>query len=219
MASPKAAKKKKQQQKHVVDFKETHDITGQEAQGFGWIKGPVGPLGREVAVGIPWCNRPLESLPPRFRTFLVVLTFYTTSGTTRKRVGEVALRVARLGWKLRVEGPERWQPRQLGENGVGTLAPTTARCKIGLVELIKDGSRRLWVVSNMPSPKQTRNSERKFGKNPKNPVKMEWVERWLCTVDRLSDHDHLSTGKSEGYEGPFERDGTIRQGRGVKWHT
>ncbi|PKI48753.1 hypothetical protein CRG98_030854 [Punica granatum] len=35
---------------------------GQEAQGFGWIKGPLGPLGREAAVGIPWFTRPLGSL-------------------------------------------------------------------------------------------------------------------------------------------------------------
>ncbi|PKI42434.1 hypothetical protein CRG98_037165 [Punica granatum] len=92
------------------------------------------------------------------------------------------------------------------------------RCKIGLVELLRDRSRRSWVVPNVPSPKQTRNSERKFGKNAKNPVKRERVERWLCTVDWLSDRDHLSTGKSEGYEGPFERDGMTRQGRGAKWH-
>ncbi|OWM72672.1 hypothetical protein CDL15_Pgr010273 [Punica granatum] len=67
-------------------------------------------------------------------------------------------------WALRVTGPERWQQRQLGENGVGTLAPTTARCKIRLVRLLRGGSRRSWTVSNMPNPGQARNSERKFGK-------------------------------------------------------
>ncbi|PKI78946.1 hypothetical protein CRG98_000658 [Punica granatum] len=139
----------------------------------------------------------------------------TRASPTSKRV------VPRHGMHIRTmygQGPERWQPRQLEENEVGTLAPTTARCKIGLVELLRDGSRCSWVVPNVPSPKQTRHSERKFGKNAKNPVKRERVERWLCTVDRLSDRDHLSTGKSEGYEGPFERDGTTRQGRGAKWH-
>ncbi|PKI58489.1 hypothetical protein CRG98_021112 [Punica granatum] len=55
--------------------------------------------------------------------------------------------------------PIRWQQRQLGENGVGTLAPTTARCKIGLVGLLRDGSRRSWVALSVPSPRQARNSE------------------------------------------------------------
>ncbi|PKI64644.1 hypothetical protein CRG98_014960 [Punica granatum] len=32
------------------------------------------------------------------------------------------------------ERPEGRQPRQVGENGVGTLAPTTARCEVGLLE-------------------------------------------------------------------------------------
>ncbi|OWM75286.1 hypothetical protein CDL15_Pgr008357 [Punica granatum] len=45
-------------------------------------------------------------------------------------------------WALRVEGSERWQPRQLGKNGVGTLAPTTARCEIGLLGLLKGRPRR-----------------------------------------------------------------------------
>ncbi|PKI26062.1 hypothetical protein CRG98_049249, partial [Punica granatum] len=47
-----------------------------------------------------------------------------------------------------------------------------------------------------------------------DPVKKERVERRLCTVDRPSDRDHLFTGESEGYEGPFEREGTTRQSRG-----
>ncbi|PKI38546.1 hypothetical protein CRG98_041063 [Punica granatum] len=116
--------------------------------------------------------------------------------TRSERVGEAALRVARLGWKLWVTGSERWQQRQLGENRVGTLAPTTARCKIGPVELRRDGSRHSWVVPNVPSPRQARNSERKFGKNVKNPVKRERVKRWFCPVDRPSD---LGSG---GYRNP-----------------
>ncbi|OWM77180.1 hypothetical protein CDL15_Pgr027118 [Punica granatum] len=43
-------------------------------------------------------------------------------------------------------------------------------------------------------------------------------ERWLCTVDRPSDRDHLFTGEGEGGEEPFERDGTTRRSRGRKWH-
>ncbi|PKI68508.1 hypothetical protein CRG98_011104 [Punica granatum] len=77
---------------------------------------------------------------------------------------------------------------------VGTRALATARCKIGLVVLLRDGSRRSWVVSNVPSPRQARD------------------------MDRLSDRDHLFTGESEGREEPFERDGTTRRSRGKKWH-
>ncbi|OWM87031.1 hypothetical protein CDL15_Pgr006195 [Punica granatum] len=44
------------------------------------------------------------------------------------------------------------------------------------------------------------------------------MKRWLCTVDRPSDRDHLFTGEGEGCEEPFERDGTTRQGGGVKRH-
>ncbi|OWM75322.1 hypothetical protein CDL15_Pgr012282 [Punica granatum] len=51
-----------------------------------------------------------------------------------------------------------------------------------------------------------------------DPVKKEPVERRLCTVDRPSDRDHLFTGESEGYEGPFEREGMTRQSFGEKWH-
>ncbi|PKI52416.1 hypothetical protein CRG98_027197 [Punica granatum] len=51
-----------------------------------------------------------------------------------------------------------------------------------------------------------------------DPVKKERVERRLSTVERPSDRDHLFTGESEGYEGPFERDGTTWQSRGRKWH-
>ncbi|OWM65106.1 hypothetical protein CDL15_Pgr002266 [Punica granatum] len=96
------------------------------------------------------------------------------------------------------------------ENGVDTLAPATSRCKVGLVGLLRDGSRRLWVVPNVPSPRQARNSERKFTKKAKNPTKRKRVKRWLCTVDRPSDRDHLFTGEGEGCEEPFERDGTTR---------
>ncbi|OWM67441.1 hypothetical protein CDL15_Pgr027198 [Punica granatum] len=44
------------------------------------------------------------------------------------------------------------------------------------------------------------------------------MKRWLCTVDRPSDRDHLFTGEGEGCEEPFERDGTTRQSHGAKWH-
>ncbi|PKI68250.1 hypothetical protein CRG98_011330, partial [Punica granatum] len=92
-----------------------------------------------------------------------------------RRVGEVALRVARLGSRLRVEGPERWQSRQLGKNGVGTLAPVTARCKVGLFGLLREGSRWPWVEPSVPRPEQTRKCERKFGKNERNPVREKRV--------------------------------------------
>ncbi|OWM64716.1 hypothetical protein CDL15_Pgr005979 [Punica granatum] len=104
------------------------------------------------------------------------------------------------------------------KNGVGTLAPVTTRRKIGFVGLLRDGSRHSWIVPNMPNPKQTRNSEIKLGRNQVDPVKEKRVERWLCTVDRPSDRDHLFTGEGEGCEEPFERDGTTRRSRGKKWH-
>ncbi|OWM82696.1 hypothetical protein CDL15_Pgr024848 [Punica granatum] len=44
------------------------------------------------------------------------------------------------------------------------------------------------------------------------------MKRRLCTVVWLSDRDYFFTGESEGYEGPFERDGTTRQSRGREWH-
>ncbi|PKI33227.1 hypothetical protein CRG98_046382, partial [Punica granatum] len=69
------------------------------------------------------------------------------------------------------EGSESWQPRQSVEKRVGTRAPATARCKIGLVGLLRDGSRRPWVVPNVPSPRQARKWERKFGKSENNPVR------------------------------------------------
>ncbi|PKI74821.1 hypothetical protein CRG98_004839 [Punica granatum] len=44
------------------------------------------------------------------------------------------------------------------------------------------------------------------------------VKRWLCTVDRPSDRDHLFKGEGEGCDEPFERDGTTRQSRGRNRH-
>ncbi|PKI61313.1 hypothetical protein CRG98_018304 [Punica granatum] len=99
-------------------------------------------------------------------------------------------------------GPERWQLRQFGENGVGTLAPATARCK----------SR---TCQALDKPETVRESS---VKKAKNPTKRKRVKRWLCTVDRPSDHDHLFTGEGEGCEEPLERDGTTRQIRERKWH-
>ncbi|OWM77068.1 hypothetical protein CDL15_Pgr002592 [Punica granatum] len=93
-----------------------------------------------------------------------------------------------------------------------------ARCKIGLVGLLRDGYRRSWTVPNVPNPEQVRNSEKRLGKNQVDSVKKKRVERWLCTVNRPSDHDHLFTGEGEGCEEPFERDGTTRRSRGEKWH-
>ncbi|OWM72548.1 hypothetical protein CDL15_Pgr005017 [Punica granatum] len=79
--------------------------------------------------------------------------------------------VARLGWTSRAKTPVR----HLGENGVGTLAPTTTRCKIGLLGLLRDGSRRSWTAPNVPRPGQTRNSERSLGKNYWDPIRgREW---------------------------------------------
>ncbi|PKI78935.1 hypothetical protein CRG98_000669 [Punica granatum] len=54
---------------------------------------------------------------------------------------------------LRVSDLRGRQPRQLGRKWVGTLAPATARCEIEFVGLLGDGSRRSWVVPNVPSPR------------------------------------------------------------------
>ncbi|PKI70802.1 hypothetical protein CRG98_008797 [Punica granatum] len=50
------------------------------------------------------------------------------------------------------EQPERRQPRLVGEKRVGTLAPVTARNKVGLVGLLRGRSSHPWVVPNVPSP-------------------------------------------------------------------
>ncbi|PKI69366.1 hypothetical protein CRG98_010248 [Punica granatum] len=83
-------------------------------------------------------------------------------------------------WPWESQDSDRWlrvrDPRG-GSRGspkikrVGTRAPGSARCKIGLVGLLRDGSRHPWVVPNVPSPKQVRDSERKFGKNTRNSVR------------------------------------------------
>ncbi|PKI70814.1 hypothetical protein CRG98_008809 [Punica granatum] len=96
-----------------------------------------------------------------------------------------------LGY-LQVDTREQWE-WQLGENEVGATTPTTVWCKIGLLGLLRDEPRRSWTVPNVP-------------------------RRRLCTVVWLLDRDHLFTGKSEGCEGPFERDGTTRRSRGKEWH-
>ncbi|OWM69405.1 hypothetical protein CDL15_Pgr013183 [Punica granatum] len=104
--------------------------------------------------------------------------------------------------------------REVAASGkrVGTLAPVTARCKIRLVGLLRDGSRRSWVVPNVPSPRQARDSERKFGKNVKNPVKEKRMKRWLCTVDRPSDRDYFFTGEGEGCE-----ENPVKEKRMKRW--
>ncbi|PKI42990.1 hypothetical protein CRG98_036615 [Punica granatum] len=71
---------------------------------------------------------------------------------------------------------------------------------------------------NVPRPEQTRKCETKFGRSQMNPVKEKRVKRWLCTVDRPSDRDHLFAREGEGCEEPFERDGTTVRSRGKKWH-
>ncbi|OWM65570.1 hypothetical protein CDL15_Pgr023840 [Punica granatum] len=114
--------------------------------------------------------------------------------------------------------PVRQRPWQLGKFELGTLAPTTTPSEIGFLGLLRDRSRRSWTVPNVLEPGQTRNDERKFVKKRRNPIKRERVKRRLGTVVWLSDRDHLFTGESGGYEGPFERDGTTRQGHGRKWH-
>ncbi|PKI52252.1 hypothetical protein CRG98_027350 [Punica granatum] len=83
-----------------------------------------------------------------------------SNGYRPERVGEVA----RGSGDPDGRHGRRTPVRQLGENGVGTLAPTTARCEIGLLGILRDGSRRSWTVPNVPRPGQTRNSERKLGK-------------------------------------------------------
>ncbi|PKI56473.1 hypothetical protein CRG98_023111 [Punica granatum] len=87
---------------------------------------------------------------------------------------------------------------QLEENEVATTTPTAARCKIGLLGLLRDEPRRSWTFPNVPRPGQTRNSERKLSKKLTGPGKKEEVERRLCTIEGLSDRDHLFTGESEG---------------------
>ncbi|OWM76930.1 hypothetical protein CDL15_Pgr021212 [Punica granatum] len=52
----------------------------------------------------------------------------------------------------------------------------------------------------------------------RNPVREKRTKRRLCTVGRPSDRDHLFTEEGEGCEEPFERDGTTRRSREVKWH-
>ncbi|PKI60380.1 hypothetical protein CRG98_019229 [Punica granatum] len=68
--------------------------------------------------------------------------------------------------KLRVGDPGGGRPRQLGKNGVGTLAPAKARCGVGLVGLLRSRSRCPWADSNVPSPGRIGNSEKKLGMNP-----------------------------------------------------
>ncbi|PKI74766.1 hypothetical protein CRG98_004842 [Punica granatum] len=63
-----------------------------------------------------------------------------------------------------------WHPRQSVEKWVGTRAPGTARCKVGLVGLLRGRSRRSWKVPNVPKPRQTQNSEIKLGKSQADPV-------------------------------------------------
>ncbi|PKI64524.1 hypothetical protein CRG98_015087 [Punica granatum] len=57
-----------------------------------------------------------------------------------------------LSLETRPEQPERRQSRLVGEKRVGMLAPVTARCKVGLVGLLRGRSRHTWVIPNVPSP-------------------------------------------------------------------
>ncbi|PKI47269.1 hypothetical protein CRG98_032340 [Punica granatum] len=81
------------------------------------------------------------------------------------------------------EGTERGQPRQLGKNRVGTLAPTTARCEIGLLGLLRGRPRCSRTTPSVLRPEHTRNSEKKLGENQRNPIKGKgWnggCARWI----------------------------------------
>ncbi|PKI61394.1 hypothetical protein CRG98_018202 [Punica granatum] len=77
---------------------------------------------------------------------------------------------------LQVRDPRVGSRGSPGKNG-SARAPGTARCKIGLVGLLRDGSKRSWVVPSVPSPKQARNSGRKFGKNTRNSVRKKTVKQ------------------------------------------
>ncbi|OWM70994.1 hypothetical protein CDL15_Pgr002263 [Punica granatum] len=139
-----------------------NELRGERAPGAsvrdkGTLGHPFGRHGREFHD--PY--GPRGALQPRNRSYpIMACTFIQRSDRdvtlprcTRKRVGEVALRVARLGLKLRVGNPKGRQPRQLRENGVGTLAPGTARYEVGLVGLLRSRSRRPWTNPNVPSPR------------------------------------------------------------------
>ncbi|PKI65842.1 hypothetical protein CRG98_013746 [Punica granatum] len=76
-----------------------------------------------------------------------------SNGYQPERVGEAA---RGSGDPARRHG-QKTPARQLRENGVDTLAPTTARCKIRFLGLLRDGPRRSWTVPNVPRPRQTRN--------------------------------------------------------------
>ncbi|OWM72698.1 hypothetical protein CDL15_Pgr009155 [Punica granatum] len=93
-------------------------------------------------------------------------------------------------------------------------APITASSKIKFLGLLRDRSRRSWIVSNLQGPGQTRNDERKIGKKTVKPDKKGEVKQRLCVVVWLSDRNHLFTGEGEGREEPLERVGTTRQSHG-----
>ncbi|PKI52577.1 hypothetical protein CRG98_027005 [Punica granatum] len=60
----------------------------------------------------------------------------------------------------------------------------------------------------------TRSIVERFQASLGSPRKRKRRERRLRPIDRLSAHDHLFTGESEGHEEPLEHVGTTRQDRG-----
>ncbi|PKI67352.1 hypothetical protein CRG98_012249 [Punica granatum] len=147
--------------------------------GLVWSKEALGQIPPWMAVSFHDSHESGEFLRPRFGTFPAILTnglireeervmdprrpkrlttllherVVTLPRCTRGRVGEAAVGVARLGLKLRMDNPRGRQPKQLGKNGVGTLAPAAVRCEVGLVGLLRGRSRRPWTDSNVPSPR------------------------------------------------------------------
>ncbi|PKI69969.1 hypothetical protein CRG98_009638, partial [Punica granatum] len=105
----------------------------------------------------------------------VIFSSWRVGGILVKRVGEVAVGIARLGWAATGEGPVSWQPWQSVQKRVGTLAPVTARCEVGFVGLLRGGSTRARADPSVPRPEQTRKCERKLGKNEENPVREKLV--------------------------------------------
>ncbi|PKI58781.1 hypothetical protein CRG98_020840 [Punica granatum] len=59
-----------------------------------------------------------------------------------------------------------------------------------------------------------RTAECGYGHLTRNSRKKKGKKGWLCLVVRLSTHDHLVTGESEGREKPLDGDGTTRHSRG-----
>ncbi|PKI59970.1 hypothetical protein CRG98_019637 [Punica granatum] len=113
--------------------------------GLVWSKGTLGHTYSRVAVSPRGSHESRGALQARSKPIPTVPIYF----------GESALRVARLGWKLRtVSNPGGGATAAVSGKWLGTLAPTTAWCKIGFVGLLRDGSRCPWADPNVPSPGQ-----------------------------------------------------------------